>query len=179
MSDRAEPTQPNLNLDKPILVHNVKNFVREVVGIPEYEPVALVVHITSKDNIENIRKNGFVNISGRGTLAPITDNPHPDEDVGVPSIAMSKTEQGEMSLITFCLPARYLKGDPEKKYGLWFDLPLPPDKSELRSIYDNIVVEYDPVTGKPLKYAKDLKGVYPVYIPPEYIYDIVTETKRG
>jgi hypothetical protein len=163
-------------------LHRVGRLVKELVGIPESEEATLLIHVTNEPINNDIQKHGFVNVSGRGTLARIDDNPHPDEDVGVPSIVMSKTSRNKKTgfkttMITFCLPVSGLKQDGEK-YGMWYDNRLKEgEHPELWKVYNGIVTKYDDKTGEPIKWAKDDPNSYPVHIPPQNILGIATRTK--
>ncbi len=157
--------------------HKVLPSIKEACGIEPNEPVVLMVHITRADIAEDeILRDGFINVSERGTLAPITDNPDSYQEPGVPSIALKKTQtQSSISMITFCLPASQVMKDPEGKYGYWFNNPLPDNANpKLKETYDQTVVKYNPFDGTPLKKAKDDPSLYPVYIPPKYIIGIAT-----
>ena len=185
MDETSPPTAVNKNEAKgipsePIISHPLKKHVREAVNIPEGEPAALVVHITHEPLALNVAEEGFVNVSGRGTLASILDNPIPDQEIGVPSIAVVKTRKHptETTLITFCVPSRSLRQDHEGKYGMWFDNRLKPgEHPKLWDVYNNIATKYDNQTGKPTKYAKDDPSLYPVFIPKEYILGVATTSK--
>jgi hypothetical protein len=159
--------------------HPVKKHVREAVGIREEEPATLVVHVTQEKLAYDITDEGFVNVSGRGTLASILDNPSPDKKTGVPSIVQGKVSEHpkNTTIITFCVPTKYLRQDPEK-YGLWFDNRLHPGQHpNLWNVYKKIAIKYDDQTGEPTKYARDDSSLYPVYIPKKYILGIATTSK--
>jgi hypothetical protein len=175
-----EITQTEVRLAEPIISHPVKKHVREAVGIPEGEPAALVVHITREQMAYDITQEGLVNVSGRGTLASILDNPDSGEPAGVPSIVVGHTERysAETTIITFCVPAGALRRDTRGNYGMWFDNRLMPgEHPKLWEIYNQIAIEYDENTGKPTKFAKDDPSLYPVFVPKEYILGVATTSK--
>lgn len=169
------------NETKLLVVHPVKPHVKEAVGISKETPAAVLVHVTNSNLGYNIAEHGFVNVSGRGTLAPIIDNANPNEDVGVPSIVGSKVniEGSKIMMLTFCLPSDKLKLDDNGRYGIWYDNKLHSNqKPELWEVYNRIVVEYDDETGEPKKYAKDDPELYPVWIPPQYILGIAVPSDQ-
>src|SRR3989344_1387678 len=140
------------------IAHPVKAHIKEAVGIPESEPAAIMVHITTEPIGENITKIGFVNVSERGTLAPILDIP---EQVNIIWSKAHNTNQ-RLTMITMVLPAKGLRYDRER-YGWWYDNPLPPTApKELQVIYNGIATEYDDESGEPLEFAKDNPDNYPV-----------------
>ena len=163
----------------PIISHEVKPFVRDKVGILEGEPVALMVHFTKGPIGYDVYKDGFVNVSGRGTLAPITENDLDGSKSSVPGIMENfvAINQENVTMLIFCVPAGLLKMDTNGNYGYWYDNPLADGTCpELHDVYSRIVTQYDDETGQPLKYAKDDPGLYPVVIPKQYIYDVIYPT---
>ncbi len=161
--------------------HSISRFTKEAVGIPENEPAAIMVHITRGDLGYSVLEKGFVNVSGRGTLAPINENPFPHEGIGVPSILEGKAgEHGEnIMMVVFCVPSRFLRKDTASNYGYWVDNPLPQgEHPELWKVYNRIAIEYNDMSGEPSKMAKDSPKLYPVYIPKQYVLMAPTPTSK-
>lgn len=163
-----------------LISHPVKKHVKEAVGIPEGEPAALMYHFTRADLGYNVMEHGFVNVAGRGTLAPILDLDETGDHASAVSVMETKVEQHgkNVMLITFCLPAKQLREDTEGKYGMWFDNRLQEGQyPELWEVYKRTVIKYDSHTGQPTKWAKDDPSLYPVFVPPQYILGVSQPTQ--
>lgn len=154
---------------EPVVEHDVAPWVREICGIPGGEPTALVVHTTDQEIEDNIIEQGFVNVSGRGTLSSVLENEHEMVKIAHQKINFS----GPTTMITFCVPAKQLEYDSEGKFGFWFNSKLDTEKyPEFADVYNGIATKYDSSIGEPAKYARDDPNLYPVHIPKQYILGV-------